>query len=246
MPQSVMVSATRSIICLTRVLALRGAHGAAEVLGGDHVGGQGGPALGELQVALLEDDLAVLVGDGRFAGVPLDGVVGMDALAGEAPLDGQALPGALLARLELCVARLALRNPRGGVGPVAVAVPVSVVALAIAVPVSVVAVAMDPLPLWPLVLAAAAVLGVAERAIFVMPSASGSHPAPGLLNPSFTGCSCVPPLASPRVVTPRGAQNAIAAGMLGGPGALACADGYAARHSRPSPGRSTLKSGAVV
>jgi hypothetical protein len=77
---------------------------AAEVLAGHDVGGQGGPALRELEVLLLEDDLAVLVGDGGVAQVPLDGVVRVDVGAREPALDRQALPGGLGAGLQLLVA----------------------------------------------------------------------------------------------------------------------------------------------
>src|SRR5205814_1342234 len=95
---------------LDRSLALRRAQGAAEVLAGDHVGGQGGPALGKLEVLLLEDYLAVLVGDGRLARVPLDSVVGVNAFSGESALDAESRPGLVLAQLQLVVAGLLLRG----------------------------------------------------------------------------------------------------------------------------------------
>src|SRR5690606_42060136 len=47
-------------------LPLRCAEVAAEVLGCHDVGGQGAPGLRELEVLLLEHDLAVLVRDGGF------------------------------------------------------------------------------------------------------------------------------------------------------------------------------------
>ncbi len=78
-------------------LPLRRAEVAAEVLAGDDVGGQRGPGLRELEVLLLEDGLAVLVGDGGFPQVPLDRVIRMDARARVAALDAHALPGGLLA-----------------------------------------------------------------------------------------------------------------------------------------------------
>src|SRR5690606_11996316 len=56
-------------------------------LGGDHVGGERAPELGDLHVLLLEDHLAVLVGDRRGAELPLDLVGGIDPLLGEVPLD---------------------------------------------------------------------------------------------------------------------------------------------------------------
>ena len=85
-------------------LPLGRAEVAAEVLAGHDVGGQGAPALRELEVLLLEHGLAVLVGDGRLAEVPLDGVVRVDVRARVSPLDGQALPGRLLALGQLDVA----------------------------------------------------------------------------------------------------------------------------------------------
>jgi len=67
--------------------------GAAEVLGGDDVGGVLGPGFGELDVFLLEDGGAVGACDDRRAIVlPLQLIVGVDSLpvgafAGEAPLE---------------------------------------------------------------------------------------------------------------------------------------------------------------
>ncbi len=113
---------------LDRALALGRAEVAAEVLARDDVRGQGGPALRELEVLLLEDSLAVLVRDRGLAEVPLDRVIRMDVRSGEAPLDRQARPGGLLARLQLEVGALAglrLRPvPRALAVGVAVAVPV--------------------------------------------------------------------------------------------------------------------------
>src|SRR3989338_7860446 len=51
-------------------LALGGAEGAAEVLRGDDVGGGLRPELGDLDVLLLEDDLALLARNDRGAGFP--------------------------------------------------------------------------------------------------------------------------------------------------------------------------------
>ena len=96
---------------LDRALPFGRAEVAAEVLAGHDVGGQGAPGLRELEVLLLEHGLAVLVGDGRLAQVPLDGVVRVDVRAGVAPLDGQALPGRLLALRQLDVAASSLRLP---------------------------------------------------------------------------------------------------------------------------------------
>ena len=55
---------------------LGGAALAVEVLGGDDVGGGLRPVLGDLDVPLLEDDLALLVGDGGGAPLPLHPLVG--------------------------------------------------------------------------------------------------------------------------------------------------------------------------
>ena len=73
-------------------LALRRAEVAAEVLADDDVGGELAPEVGDLDVLLLEDALARLVGDAGGPVLPGDLVVGMDARAGPAALEGQA-PG---------------------------------------------------------------------------------------------------------------------------------------------------------
>ena len=70
---------TRPISCLTLRLALGRADMTAEILGHDHVGGELRPALRNLDVRLLEDDFALLVGDRGGAELPLDGVEGIDA-----------------------------------------------------------------------------------------------------------------------------------------------------------------------
>ena len=59
------------------VLALGAAERAAEVLGDDDVGRQLRPGRGDLDVVLLEDDLALLVLDDGAAPFPLDGVEGV-------------------------------------------------------------------------------------------------------------------------------------------------------------------------
>jgi len=59
------------------VLAFGRTELSTEVLLRDDVRGQLGPVLGDFDVALLEGDLAALVGDHRVAMLPLDGVVGM-------------------------------------------------------------------------------------------------------------------------------------------------------------------------
>ena len=71
----------------TRGLAVGRAEVAAEVLGDDDVRGHLRPELRHLDVLLLEDDPARLVGDGRRAQLPLAGVVDVDARLGEEALD---------------------------------------------------------------------------------------------------------------------------------------------------------------
>ena len=72
-------------------LALRRADVAAEVLADDDVGRELAPEVGDLDVLLLEDGLAALVGDAGGPVLPGDLVVGVDAGAGPAALEGQAL-----------------------------------------------------------------------------------------------------------------------------------------------------------
>ena len=77
-------------------LALRGAEVATEVLADDDVGRQLAPELGDLDVLLLEDELARLVADGGGPVLPGDLVILMDAGGRPAALEGQAtgaLPG---------------------------------------------------------------------------------------------------------------------------------------------------------
>ena len=71
-------------------LALRRAEVAAEVLADDDVGGELRPEVGDLDVLLLEDALAGLVGDAGGPVLPGDLVVGMDTRRGPAALEGQA------------------------------------------------------------------------------------------------------------------------------------------------------------
>ena len=59
-------------------LARLSAHGATEVLGGDDGGGVDAPEVGELDTALLEDDIAGLpVGLDDVATLPVHAVIGM-------------------------------------------------------------------------------------------------------------------------------------------------------------------------
>ncbi len=71
-------------------LALRRAEVAAEVLADDHVGGELAPEVGDLDVLLLEDGLARLVGDAGRPVLPGDLVVGVDPGRRPAALEGEA------------------------------------------------------------------------------------------------------------------------------------------------------------
>ena len=82
----------------------------------DDVGGELAPEVGDLDVLLLEDALARLVGDAGGPVLPGDLVVGMDVRAGPAALEGQAA-GALAGEAGAVRAGEA---GRGGGGPSAV------------------------------------------------------------------------------------------------------------------------------
>ena len=71
-------------------LPLAGAVEAVEIFRGDDVGRGHGPVGGNLDVLLLEDDLALEVLDDGVAKLPDDLVVGGDAGAGEVALEGEA------------------------------------------------------------------------------------------------------------------------------------------------------------
>ena len=71
---------------LDGALALRRANLPAEVLRDDDVRGLLRPEAGELDVALLEDQLAALVGDDGRPQIPFDFVEWIDAVLGEEPL----------------------------------------------------------------------------------------------------------------------------------------------------------------
>ena len=72
-------------------LALLGAEVAAEVLADDDVRRELRPEVRDLDVLLLEDELAGLVADRGGPGLPGDLVVGVDARGGPAALEGEAL-----------------------------------------------------------------------------------------------------------------------------------------------------------
>ncbi len=75
---------------LDGAFALLGAHDAVEIFGDHDVGGRLAPTLGDLDVLLLEDDLAFFVGDGGGAEFPLHFIEGVHALLGKVTLDLQA------------------------------------------------------------------------------------------------------------------------------------------------------------
>ncbi len=83
-------------------LAIGGVEVAAEVLRDHDVRGHLRPELRHLDVLLLEDDVATLVGDEGRSEIPLAGVVGVDTGLGVEALDGDAAaPGFLASRLRL-------------------------------------------------------------------------------------------------------------------------------------------------
>ena len=95
-------------------LALRRAEVAAEVLADDDVGGELAPEVGDLDVLLLEDALAGLVGDAGGPVLPGDLVVGMDARAGPAALEGQAADGGRAVQLGAVEGRRRTGRRGGG------------------------------------------------------------------------------------------------------------------------------------
>jgi len=68
-------------------LPLRRALLAKEIFRDDDLGRKLRPVLGHLDVFLLENDLAALVGNLRRAGIPLDFIVGISLGIAEHPLD---------------------------------------------------------------------------------------------------------------------------------------------------------------
>src|SRR3989442_8183934 len=77
---------------LDAALPLGRAEDPTKVLRDDHVGGHLRPGGRDLDLMLLEDDLTLFVGDGGFAGLPLDLVERGHAGAGKIPLPGEAGP----------------------------------------------------------------------------------------------------------------------------------------------------------
>ena len=91
MPQSVMVSATRSMSWRTEVSRSGVPMPPRKYLETTTLVAIWVQDCGDFAVVLLEEDFALVVGDGRGAQFPLDGVEGIDALGGVAALDGHAL-----------------------------------------------------------------------------------------------------------------------------------------------------------
>ena len=73
-----MVRQTRWIKLADGGFAFAGVLLAVKIFGDDDLGGQQRPGLGHLDVLLLEDDLAGVVGDFRRAPFPFDLVEGLD------------------------------------------------------------------------------------------------------------------------------------------------------------------------
>ena len=104
-------------------LALRRADVAAEVLAHDDVRGELAPEARDLDVALLEDDLARLVADAGRPDLPLDLVVRMNPGTGEAALEGEAADraAAVVAAVEAHAEPAAVTSGGGRVADVVVA-----------------------------------------------------------------------------------------------------------------------------
>ncbi len=97
-------------------LPLRGADRAAEVLGGDDVGGVDGPEVGEFDTTLLEVDGAVPpVGHDDIAALPGDLVVRVHALPGVNPPDREPLARALASARRRPAHRLRHVHPPSGI-----------------------------------------------------------------------------------------------------------------------------------
>ncbi len=106
-----MVSATRATSWRTPVSRSGVPILPCRVFAGHDVGGGHGPVFGDFDVLLLEDDVALGVGDLSEAEIPFDFVVGRDAGLGEEAAEGEA--GGFLLR-------------RGRTGAAAVVVSVTV------------------------------------------------------------------------------------------------------------------------
>ena len=110
MPQSRMVSATRATSWRTPVSRSGVPILPCRYFDGHDVGGGHGPVFGDFDVFLLEDDVALGVGDLSEAEFPFDFVVGRDAGLGEEAAEGEA--GGLL----LCGGGEGSRGGGGGGG----------------------------------------------------------------------------------------------------------------------------------
>ena len=94
----------------------------AEILGDHDVRRELRPALGDLDIVLLENDFALLVPDRGGAQLPFDRIKGVDVGLGEVTLDGQACSGSgtlvgLFARMSargscVCFVRNGFRSAR--------------------------------------------------------------------------------------------------------------------------------------
>ena len=85
-----MVSATRVTRCADSGFALGRADLAVQIFAGHDVGGGHRPVFGDFDIFLLEDHVALRVGDLGEAEFPFDFVVGRDAGLGEEAAEGQA------------------------------------------------------------------------------------------------------------------------------------------------------------
>ena len=85
-----MVSATRAHQLADAGLPLGRAQMPVQVLRGHDVGRGDRPVRRRLDILLLEDDVALLIGNRRGALLPLNLVIGGDALGGEAAGEDQA------------------------------------------------------------------------------------------------------------------------------------------------------------
>ncbi len=88
--------------CADSGLALGRADFAVQIFGGHDVGRGHGPVFGDFDVFLLEDHVALRVGDLSETEIPFDFVVGRDAEFGEQAAEGQAGGVLLAGRVIAC------------------------------------------------------------------------------------------------------------------------------------------------